>query len=63
MDDFHLKLILKSELKIRMPSYLFNEIAEEIRTNDNHLGKDKLIELLFEKYSLEEIKNLILWKN
>ena len=62
MDDNNLKLILKSELKIRMPTYIFNEIAEEIKTNDNHLGKEKLIELLLEKYSLEEMKNLILEK-
>ncbi|MBR5503039.1 MAG: hypothetical protein IKV87_01135 [Methanobrevibacter sp.] len=62
MDDYNLKLILKAELKIRMPSYLFNEIAKEIRTNDAHLSKDKLVELLFEKYSLEEMKNLILEK-
>lgn len=60
MNDFSLKLILKSELKIRMPSYLFRELVEESNIEDKTLGKTELIDSLFEEYSLEEIKEMIL---
>ena len=45
MDDYNLKLILKAELKIRMPSYLFNEIAKEIRTNDAQIKNNYSISI------------------
>ena len=62
MDNFNLKLIVKSELKMQMPSYLFKELVEEIRISDQTLGKSELIDLIFEKYSLQEIIDLILNK-
>ena len=62
MDDYNLKLILKSELKTKIPSYLFKELVEEIQIADESLGKTELIDLIFEKYSLQEITNLILEK-
>ena len=62
MDEHNLKLILKSELKIKMPSYLFKELVEEIQISDESLGKTDLIDLIFEKYSLQEITDLILKK-
>ena len=47
---------------MQMPSYLFKELVEEIRISDQTLGKSELIDLIFEKYSLQEIINLILNK-
>ena len=62
MGNYNLKLKLKSELKIKMPSYVFNELVEEVYLSDNKLNKNEFIELLFEKYTLEEIKDIILHK-
>lgn len=62
MDDFNLKLILKSELKIKMASHLFRELMEETQISDKSTSKAEQIDLLFEEYSLEEIKELILNK-
>ena len=62
MDEYNLRLIVKSELKTKMPSYLFKEIVEEIQIADESLGKTELIDLILEKYSLQEITNLILEK-
>ena len=62
MDNFNLKLIVKSEMKMQMPSYLFKELVEEIQIADESLGKSELIDLIFEKYSLQEIIDLILNK-
>lgn len=62
MDDLNLKLILKSELKLKMPSYLFKELLEEIQLTGKHLNKTDKIDLIFKRYSLPEIIDLILNK-
>lgn len=62
MDDFNLKLILKSELKLKMPSYLFKELIEEIQLTGKTLSKTEKIDLIFKRYSLQEIIDLILNK-
>ena len=62
MGNYNLKLKLKSELKIKMPSYVFNELVEEVYLSEDKLNKNEFIELLFEKYTLEEIKDIILHK-
>ena len=62
MDDLNLKLILKSELKVKMPSYLFKELLEEIQLTGKPLNKTDKIDLIFKRYSLQEIIGLILNK-
>ena len=61
MDDFNLKLKLKSELKTKMPSYIFKDFINDLDLNSAE-GKYKLIDLIFEKYTVEEVKDLILKK-
>ena len=61
MDDFNLKLKLKSELKTKMPSYIFKDFINDLDLN-SEAGKYKLIDLIFEKYTVEEVKDLILKK-
>ena len=61
MDDFNLKLKLKSELKTKMPSYIFKDFINNLDLNSEE-GKYKLIDLIFEKYTVEEVKDLILKK-
>ena len=60
MNDFNLKLLLKSELSVKMPSNLFRELVEESNIKNKSLRKTALIESLFEEYSLDEIKDMIL---
>lgn len=43
MDEYNLRLIVKSELKTKMPSYLFKELVEEIQIADEPLGKTELV--------------------
>ena len=62
MDNYNLKLILKSELKLKMPSRVFKEIVKDTEIYDETLTKNEMIELMFEKYSIQEIKDLILNK-
>ena len=61
MDDYNLKLKLKSELKTKMPRYIFKDFIEELNLNSED-GKYKLIDSIFEKYTVEEVKDLILKK-
>ena len=61
MDDFNLKLKLKSELKTKMQSYIFKDFINDLDLN-SETGKYKLIDLIFEKYTVEEVKDLILKK-
>lgn len=62
MDDLNLKLILKSELKVKMPSYLFKELLEEIQLTGKTLSKTEKIDVIFKRYSIREIIDLILNK-
>ena len=62
MDDLNLKLILKSELKVKMPSYLFKELLEDIQLTDENLSKTEKIDVIFKRYSIQEIIDLILNK-
>lgn len=62
MDDLNLKLILKSELKVKMPSYLFKELLEDIQLTDENLSKTEKIDVIFKRYSIQEIIDLVLNK-
>lgn len=61
MEDNNLKLKLKSELKNKMPKRIFIELLDDMGI-DQELGKNKAVDFIFEKYSNEQVKDLILKK-
>lgn len=60
MDNFNIKLLLKSELE-SISRYKFNEIVEGIGM-DSNLPKYVLIDNIFDKYSFYDIFNLFIKK-
>ena len=59
MEDKNLKLKLKSELKNKMPKRIFIELLDDMGI-DQELGKNEAVDFIFEKYSNEQVKDLIL---
>ena len=59
MEDKNLKLKLKSELKNKMPKRIFIELLDDMGI-DQELGKNEAVDFIFEKYSNDQVKDLIL---
>ena len=59
MEDKNLKLKLKSELKNKMPKRIFIELLDDMGIGQE-LGKNEAVDFIFEKYSNEQVKDLIL---
>ena len=61
MSDDNLKLKVKSELKNYMPTKLLLELLKEMNLNTS-LGKNDAIDSIFQSYTAEEVKDMILKK-
>ena len=61
MSDDNLKLKVKSELKNYMPNKLLLELFKEMNLNTS-LGKNDAIDSIFQSYTAEEVKDMILKK-
>ena len=61
MSDDNLKLKVKSELKNYMPNKLLLELFKEMNLNTS-LGKNEAINSIFQSYTAEEVKDMILKK-
>ena len=61
MSDDNLKLKVKSELKNYMPNKLLLELFKEMNLNTS-LGKNEAINSIFQTYTAEEVKDMILKK-
>ena len=61
MSDDNLKLKVKNELKTNMPNKLLLELFKEMNLNTS-LGKNEAINSIFQTYTAEEVKDMILKK-
>lgn len=61
MSDDNLKLKVKNELKTNMPNKLLLELFKEMNLNTS-LGKTEAINSIFQIYTAEEVKDMILKK-
>ena len=61
MSDDNLKLKVKNELKTNMPNKLLLELFKEMNLNTS-LGKNDAIDSIFQSYTAEEVKDMILKK-
>lgn len=61
MSDDNLKLKVKNELKTNMPNKLLLELFKEMNINTS-LGKNDAVNSIFQSYTAEEVKDMILKK-